>query len=56
MSEICLDCLNELLGEKYTKKDYLLSKDLCLCEDCEQMKHIVVREKRKFVFPFFRSF
>ena len=28
----------------------------CSCEYCEQMKHIVVREKRKFVFPFFRSF
>lgn len=54
--EICLDCFNKMLGENYTEKDYLLSKELCFCEDCEQMKHIVVREKRNFIFPFFRLF
>ena len=52
MSEICLDCFNKMLGTNYTEKDYRLSKETMLCEDCEEMKRIFVKQRRFSVFPF----
>lgn len=44
MSEICLECLNKIMQTNDPPNKYVLSKDLELCEECGQMKHIVIRE------------
>ena len=31
MAEFCLDCWNELNGTNYSKRKYVVSKDLDLC-------------------------
>ena len=41
MAEICLDCWNELTGKRYTKRKYILSKDLDLCENCGEYKNVI---------------
>ena len=38
MAEICLDCWNEINNTNYTKWDYNLSKEPCLCEECGDVK------------------
>ena len=49
MAEFCLDCWVEEL-ETNTKKRYVLSKHLDLCEGCGQYKHVVIREKIPFFY------
>ncbi len=44
MSEICLECLNEIKHTNDSQNKYVLSKNLELCEECGQMKHIIIRE------------
>lgn len=48
MSEICLECLNKLLGTKYSKRDFIISNDLDLCEDCGEWKNVVVARRQGF--------
>lgn len=48
MSEICLKCLNELLGTNYSKRKFIISKDLDLCEECGEWKNIVVARKKGY--------
>ncbi len=42
MSEICFDCLNEIFGGNEDVKDYVLSDDLELCENCGDYKIVVI--------------
>lgn len=44
MSEICLECYNEIMGINDPPEKYVLSKDLDICEECGQFKHIIIRE------------
>ncbi len=48
MSEICLDCLNKLLGTNYSERDFIISDDLDLCEDCGEWKNVVVARSRGY--------
>ncbi len=43
MAEFCLECWNHLNNLNLTEKDVVLSKNLDLCEGCEDLKHIIVR-------------
>ncbi len=60
MSEICLDCWNKMNGTNDKPKKYILSKDLDLCEDCGEYKHVIImyrsayyrRKFRYIIFPF----
>ena len=45
MAEICLDCWNEINDANYTKRDYILSKELCLCEECGEYKQVIIAER-----------
>lgn len=45
MSEICLDCYNEIMGTNDPPEKYVLSKDLDICEECGEMKQIIIRER-----------
>ncbi len=53
MAEFCLECLRELDEINYKEKDFIISKDLDLCEGCGEWKHVVeiariTYYKRKF--------
>lgn len=60
MSEICLECWNKINQSNYKKYKYILSKEEELCEECGQLKRVIVVERkyyymRKFcyiIFPF----
>lgn len=38
MAEFCLECWNRLNNLNLTEKDVVLSKNLDLCEGCEDLK------------------
>ena len=42
MAEICLDCWNKLNGTHDSPAKYILSKELDLCEECGEWKHVIV--------------
>ena len=46
MAEFCFECLNEMLDYEEKKEDYVLSRQLDLCEGCGEMKRVVVRHRR----------
>ena len=53
MAEFCFECLCELDETNYKKRDFIISKDLDLCEGCGEWKHVVeiariTYYKRKF--------
>lgn len=45
MAEFCLDCWNEINHFQKTEKDYVLSKELELCEGCGRLCRIIERER-----------
>lgn len=55
MAEFCEECWKEMNGDvKWLK--YTISKDLDLCEGCEQWKPVVIVEHQgyyKYIFRFF---
>ncbi len=48
MAEFCLDCWNKLNETNDSKRKYVISKDLDLCEGCGEYKHVIVRMKRYY--------
>lgn len=46
MAEFCLWCWNRINGTEDNERKYILSKDLDLCEDCGEWKHVIVAERR----------
>ena len=55
MAYFCIDCWNEIHHEKVNQKEYDISKELLLCEGCEEYKQVVLGPKvslaeRIFVF------
>ncbi len=61
MAEFCLDCWNKFNGTKYSEKEYIMSKDLDLCEECGEWKHVTVcrrkgRWRRRINFFLMRRF
>ena len=46
MAEFCLDCWNKLSKRNFTEKEYVLSKELDLCEECGQWKPVIIRVRR----------
>ncbi len=46
MAEFCLDCWNRLNHSQDTEWDWIISKELDLCEGCGQWKHVLVRPRR----------
>lgn len=45
MAEFCLECWNKMNGTRHSKRKYVLSKDLDLCEGCGEFKHVVIMER-----------
>ncbi|MBQ4518615.1 MAG: hypothetical protein II997_08540 [Clostridia bacterium] len=59
MSEICVECFEKITGERNIEKNFIISDELDLCEECGEFKHVIIAEKgfpmlfiRLFLFPF----
>lgn len=51
MAEFCLDCWNKLNHAHWTERDYVLSRDLDLCEGCGEVRRVIVEERTfKFLY------
>lgn len=50
MSEICLDCWNKLNETKDPARKYILSWRKELCEDCGQMKRVIIRMRLPYIY------
>ena len=50
MAEFCLDCWLKLNGTAATERDYILSRDFDLCENCGEFRRVIERAR---TFKFF---
>ena len=41
MAEFCPECFNKVFGTNYSENDFILSDELDLCEECEEIKLVV---------------
>ena len=46
MAEFCLDCWNKLNESNFTEKEYVISREPDLCEECGQWKPVIIRARR----------
>ena len=49
MAEFCLDCWNKIMDTKDTKRKFLMSRDLELCEECGEWKSVIVAVKWRYI-------
>ena len=54
MAEICLDCWNKMNKTNHNKRKYIVSKQLDLCEDCGEWKHVIIMERKAYYMRKFR--
>lgn len=47
MAEFCLKCFNKMFDENYTEKDVVITKYTTICEECQEIKSVVVEIKSK---------
>ena len=45
MAEFCLDCWNKINHRDDPASRYIISDELDLCEECGEIKHVIVRER-----------
>ena len=45
MADFCPDCVRKVFGVDRRDKDFVLSDDLCFCEECCEWKKVVICEK-----------
>jgi predicted amidophosphoribosyltransferase len=50
VSEICLDCWNKLNETKDPARKYILTWRKELCEDCGQMKRVIIRMRLPYIY------
>jgi len=48
MAEFCLNCWNKLNKSGDSKKKYILSKNLDLCEGCGECKPVIIMERKSY--------
>lgn len=48
MAEFCLDCWNKINEANDSKRKYIISKDLDLCEECGEWKNVIIAERRGY--------
>lgn len=50
MAEFCIDCWNKLSQTADLESKYVLSRDLELCEECGEMKRVIVAMRKRYLF------
>ena len=48
MAEICLECLNKIMGTDDPPKKFVISRELDLCEECGERKRVVICIKKRY--------
>ncbi len=48
MADFCVDCWNKIYGTEKTEKEFILSKELCFCEECCQWKKVIFEVKKDY--------
>ena len=48
MAEICLECWRKINGDKIKHRKYILSKDLDLCDECGEWKHVIIMSRNAY--------
>lgn len=48
MAEFCLDCWNKLMNKSDPPQKYRISRDLDLCEECGQLKPVIISERKNY--------
>ena len=56
MSEICLDCWNKKSNKKHSPKEFIISKELDLCEECGEYKPVIIAFREPFYIRIFFIF
>lgn len=53
MAEFCLECWNKMNHTKDRPYEYILSKDLDICENCGEYKRIIImkRVNQGYMYP-----
>ena len=54
MADVCLDCLNKIMSKKYSKRKFILSRELEFCENCGEYKNIVIVSRKQYYLYKFR--
>ena len=54
MAVFCLKCWNKMNDTNESERKYILSKELDLCEECAQMTHVIIIERKAFYLRKFR--
>ena len=54
MAEFCLNCWNKLNGTNDSKKKYVFSDGLELCEGCGEWKRVIVMKRKYYYLHKFR--
>ena len=49
LAEFCIECFNRIMGADYALERFIISKDYDLCEECGEIKPIIVRVKRRYL-------
>lgn len=49
MAEFCIDCWNKLYETNEPAKKFILSKRLDLCEECGEMKQIIIAVRKRYL-------
>ena len=47
MAEFCLECWNKINNTHLNQKDVILSEETDFCEECQQMKQVIICMKEK---------
>ena len=53
MAEICFDCWNKQNNGKYKTKDFIISKELDICEECGEYKNVIIAFRKPFYIQIF---
>lgn len=48
MAEFCLNCWNRINETNDNEKEYIISKDLALCEGCGELKPVIIMKRKEF--------
>lgn len=48
MAEFCLECWNKINETNDPKRNYIISKELDLYEECGELKHVIVTIRRSY--------
>lgn len=48
MAEFCLECWNKINNTNDGEEKYVISKELDLCEGCEEWKNVIICERQYY--------